>query len=103
MEQAAMGLTVLGSPPMIGRRRGNGALDVARARVVLGAAVLALLSPACGAREAPSLGAVEAAYLETRGLKDRIDVTRSRGAQSTPEGTKLSELVSRYGAARRRL
>src|SRR5437879_1927164 len=64
---------------------------------------LATLCLACPPGSRTPLSAVETAYEETRYPKDQIDVTRARGAQSTPQGTTLSDLVARYRVARQKL
>src|SRR6185295_16947146 len=58
---------------------------------------------ACGPGGHASLSKAESAYLDARQLKDQIEVTRARGAQSTPGGVALSELLAKYRAARERL
>jgi len=67
------------------------------------AASLGALCLACPRGSGASLSAVEAAYGEARYEKDQIDVTRARGAQETPQGTSLTDLIARYRAARDRL
>src|SRR2546427_950202 len=71
--------------------------------VALLAGGLAALCLACPPGSGAPLSAVEAAYEEARSLRDRIDVTRARGAQSTRRGTSLADLVARYRAAREKL
>ena len=67
------------------------------------AALAAVLLAACARNPPAPLAAAEAAYQETRWLKDQIDVTRARGAQTTPRGVALSDLLAQYRAARARL
>ncbi|MBI1951168.1 MAG: hypothetical protein HYS34_07380 [Acidobacteria bacterium] len=69
-------------------------------RVMLSALLGLLASVACGPREISPLGAIEAAYQDARYHKDRIDVTRARGAEGTPDGATLPDLIARYRAAR---
>ncbi len=75
-----------------------------RRRILLLFAIALLpLAPACAGRPVRTLEAVEGTYQDVRSWKDRIDVTRARGADRTPQGTALSDLVAGYGAARSRL
>ena len=67
------------------------------------AAVAAVLLAACARKPPAPLAAAEPAYQETRWLKDQIDVTRARGAQTSPRGVALSDLLAQYRAARARL
>jgi hypothetical protein len=62
--------------------------------------VAAATLSACGPGRSASLAGAEAAYLNARQLKDQIDVTRARGARTTPRGVALSDLLARYGTAR---
>jgi hypothetical protein len=70
------------------------------------AAAIALAAlGSCGRSGAPGdrplpIGVVEDLYRETRALKDRIDVTRSRGATATRGGVLLVDLVARYNTIR---
>ena len=64
---------------------------------------LVALCLACRPGSGAPLSAVEATYEEARSLRDQIDVTRARGAQSTRRGTSLADLVGRYRAAREKL
>jgi len=72
--------------------RSHPALAIALALLALGACArpAALRDDASAVREAERL------YARTRELRDRIDVTRSRGARETPAGVALSELSERY-------
>jgi len=65
--------------------------------------VAAVLLAACARKPPAPLAAAEPAYQETRWLKDQIDVTRARGAQTSPRGVALSDLLAQYRAARARL
>ena len=67
------------------------------------AALAAVLLAACARKPPAPLAAAEAAYQDTRWLKDQIDVTRARGAQTTPRGVALSDLLAQYRSARARL
>ena len=71
--------------------------------VLVPAALAAVLLAACARKPPLPLAAAEAAYQDTRWLKDQIDVTRSRGAQTTPRGVALSDLLAQYRSARARL
>ena len=72
-------------------------------RALLPAALAAVLLAACTRKPPAPLAAAEAAYQDARWLKDQIDVTRARGAQTTPRGVTLSDLLAQYRAARARL
>src|SRR5206468_9055417 len=56
---------------------------------------------ACGGHA--SLSEAESDYLNARRLKDQIEVTRARGAQSTPGGLALKDLLAKYRVTRDRL
>ena len=71
-----------------------------RARGALAAFVLLLALPACGSGPGPGLDKVEAAYQDARHHKDQIDVTRARGAVTTPRGVPLADLLAPYREAR---
>jgi hypothetical protein len=79
-----------------------------RAPVALVSAALGLTLGSC-ARPVPTGGRaadiqeIERTYARTRDLRDQIDVTRSRGAEATPQGVSLADLVDRYRAARTEL
>lgn len=64
---------------------------------------LLLILQACAPPAVVRLGAIETAYQDARYYKDQIDVTRARGAESTPGGMVLPDLVARYREARARL
>src|SRR5437899_11599149 len=68
---------------------------------ILGALPLALAG--CAAAGRSPLQTVEATYSETRELKDQIDVTRARNAETSTRGVPLALLLTRYRAARGRL
>src|SRR5688500_6609388 len=53
--------------------------------------------------ERSGLVAAEREFALVRGLRDSIDVTRARGADSSEGGTPLADVVERYRAARSRL
>ena len=72
-------------------------------RVLLLGALAAVVLPVCARKPQASLAAAEAAYQDARLLKDQIDVTRARGAQTTPRGVTLTDLLAQYRAARARL
>ena len=59
--------------------------------------------PACRTGGPNALARAETIYEETRFLKDQIDLTQSRGAESSRRGETLPALVERFGAARGRL
>ncbi len=72
--------------------------------LVAAVAVTAVLG-ACRKAPQPSVNplpfkAVEVLYQETRTLKDQIDVTRDRGASSTPAGVTLADLIGRFNTSR---
>lgn len=69
-------------------------------RFILAAMLSLLASVSCGPRVSSPLSAIEAAYQDARYFKDQIDVTRARGAESTPGGVTLTDLVARYREAR---
>lgn len=71
-----------------------------RVRGALAAFALLIAVPACGSGPGAGLDKVEAAYRDARHHKDQIDVTRSRGAVTTPRGVPLADLVARYREAR---
>ena len=58
---------------------------------------------ACGPGGHASLSEAESDYLNARRLKDQIEVTRARGAQSTPGGLALKDLLAKYRVTRDRL
>jgi len=69
-------------------------------RYLLSIPFAAALALPCAALHAASLAQVEAEYLVVRELRDRIDVTLGRGAQTTPDGQRLQDLLDRYAARR---
>ncbi len=70
---------------------------------VLAASCFLLILQACAPPALVRLGAIESAYQDARYYKDQLDVTRARGAESTPDGAALPDLVARYREARARL
>jgi hypothetical protein len=69
----------------------------------LGAVALLLLSDGCGRTPGAALQRIESLYQEVRSSKDEIEVTRARGADRTPDGTALTDVVARYAAGRAQL
>lgn len=53
----------------------------------------------CERRPEARMARVEAAYEDARLLEDQVDVTRARGAMTTPHGVPLSDLAERHRAA----
>jgi len=74
--------------------------DLRTPRLLLTSILAAGSCLTCGPDRHEALSAAESAYLDLRELKDRIDVTRARGARATPQGVELSDLLARYRAAR---
>ncbi len=70
---------------------------------VLAESCLLLILQACAPPAVFRMNAIEAAYQDARYYKDQIEVTRARGAQGTPDGVSLPDLVARYREARARL
>ena len=68
-----------------------------------------ILALGCGRPAAPpgpspaTLAAAESLYLDTRDLRDRIDVLDASGAEKAPDGTTRALLVRRYDSLRPRL
>ncbi|HKU59654.1 MAG TPA: hypothetical protein VJQ44_00460 [Gemmatimonadales bacterium] len=65
-----------------------------------------ILAIGCGSPSPPAPAAVapaESLYLDTRDLRDRIDVLDASGASAAPEGTTRPLLVGRYDQLRARL
>ena len=77
--------------------------SVAVTRTGLATLLLLIALPACAPAPKAGLGGVEAAYQDARRHKDQLDVTRARGATSTPRGVPLADLVAHYNEARARL
>jgi hypothetical protein len=68
-----------------------------------------ILALGCGRPAAPpgpspaTLATAESLYLDTRDLRDRIDVLDASGADKAPDGTTRALLVRRYDSLRPRL
>lgn len=72
------------------------------ARLAAGLALL-LAATAGACPRSASIATLEDEFLAVRDLRDAIDVTRYRGARSTPDGVPLQRLLERYSGARARL
>ena len=65
---------------------------------------MAAADPAAAPGPSPAaLAAAESLYLDTRDLRDRIDVLDASGADTAPDGTARALLARRYDSLRPRL
>ena len=74
-----------------------------RVSALVALALCACARPAGSPGEAPATRDAERLYQQVRELRDEIDVTRSRGAETTPQGVPIASLVARYSTARAEL
>jgi len=74
-----------------------------RLLILLATALLAVAALPARADTPDWLSGLEHQYRAVRELRDAIDVTRYRGAQATPEGVPLTDLLARYATERARL